>query len=321
MLQEQILSYLEKNKGQQVTGGELAREFQVSRTAVWKSIHALCENGHRIQSFSKSGYVLLSESDGLSKTSIQSNLTTKTFGQHLELLKTIPSTNQYLKELAIHDLPEGYAVLANEQTQGRGRLNRTFHSPSNEGIYLSILVKPQIALSETPFLTICTAVAVSQAIEKICGFTAGIKWVNDLYYDNKKLCGILTEGFVSAELQIIDYAIVGIGINTGHVVPEVQDIATSIYDVTHILGIRNQLIAEILNQFEKIYVQFTQQDKKQDILQEYVDKLFIMNRKIQVITSDKPYEAIVTGVDISGALIVRNIAGETIHINSGSINL
>ncbi|MEM1485886.1 biotin--[acetyl-CoA-carboxylase] ligase [Oscillospiraceae bacterium PP1C4] len=318
MLQKEILYLLEQNKGKIMTGGELAKQFQVSRTAVWKAINTLREDGNEIESYPNSGYMLLENSDGLSEQSIEKNLTTQKLGRTLKVLKTVDSTNQYIKIQDVAALPEGYTVISNEQTNGRGRLGRVFYSPLSQGVYLSILLRPQIALKEVPFLTLCTAVAVCRAIEIVCSIQVGIKWVNDIFYNGKKLCGILTEGVISAEMGAAEYVVIGIGINTGKVAAQVEDIATSIRSAGNVYGARNRLIAEILNQLESIYFDFLD-GKKQAILNAYTEKLFIIGHDVTVQRTNESYPATVIGINDSGELLVKNKDGETLCVGTGEI--
>jgi BirA family biotin operon repressor/biotin-[acetyl-CoA-carboxylase] ligase len=186
---------------------------------------------------------------------------------------------------------------------------------------MSVLLKPEIELSQTTFLTICAAVAVTRAIEEICGVETGVKWVNDVYHNGRKLCGILTEASVSAELQAVDYAVVGIGINTAATPPEVRDIATSIYDATGIRGIRNRLAAGVLGHLERIYIDFTRHAKKREILEAYRERLFIIGRQVEVFEYGQSYTATVQGVDDDARLIVRRENGEISRIGAGEIKL
>lgn len=321
MRNEQVLYILEQSRGQLVTGGEIAKRLDVSRTAVWKTVAALREEGHEIESVPNRGYRLAAASDGLSGQAIREHLTTRMLGRSMELLKTVDSTNLYLRSLNTSALPEGHAVVADGQTGGRGRLNRTFYSPPRNGIYLSCLLKPPIPLIETPFLTICAAVAVSRAVESVCGMRVGIKWVNDIFHDGKKLCGILTEASVTAEMRCVDYAVVGIGLNTGDIAPEAEDVATSVYRATGLRGVRNRLIAEILNRLEEIYLDYTVRGEKREILAAYEGKLFILGKRVEVRTGGAVYEATVLGVDDSGGLVVKDMSGDVRHVTSGEIRL
>lgn len=320
MLQQKVLALLEQRRGELITGGEIARRLGVSRTAVWKAVNRLREDGSEIESVRNSGYRLLDSSDGLSEPAIRAGLTARSMGGQIELRKAIPSTNQYLKAQDTAVLPEGYTVIADEQTGGRGRMGRPFYSPARQGLYLSVLLKPTIALNETPFLTICAAVAVCNALETVCGIDAGIKWVNDIFCGGKKLCGILTEAFVSAEMQAVDYAIVGIGINTGDVAPEVAELATSVLAVTGQRGIRNRLAAEVLNQLDLMYIDFAN-GHKSTILAAYTGRLFILGKPVQVVQGSQTYPAVAEGLDENGALLVRRPDGTLQALRSGEIRL
>jgi BirA family biotin operon repressor/biotin-[acetyl-CoA-carboxylase] ligase len=186
---------------------------------------------------------------------------------------------------------------------------------------MSVLLRPQIPLTETPFLTICAAVAVSRAIEEICGIEVGVKWVNDIFHRGKKLCGISTEASISAEMQTVESAVVGIGINTAAVPEEISGIATSIHEAGGARGIRNRLVAQVLNHLEETYIGFTVHGKKQKILEAYREKLFIVGRKVEVLQPGESYTATVQGIDKSARLIVKRENGTTVHINAGEVQL
>jgi len=218
--------------------------------------------------------------DKLSAEVISLKLTTSFIGRELELLPSIVSTNLYLKEIDATGISNGFTVIANEQTGGRGRRGRVFHSPGSQGIYLSILLKPDNNQKDIRLLTICAAVAVSKAIEKTCDIRADIKWVNDIFCNGKKICGILTEASVTGEVHKINTVIVGIGINTGNVPVEVKDIATSIFDATGVTGIRNQLIAEVLNNFESIYLDYSRHGKIKNIIDHYISRLLSCDKNV-----------------------------------------
>lgn len=325
VLKDEILSCLIENKNGIVTGGDLSKKFGVSRTAIWKAIGALRKSGCEIESLKNSGYRLVDDGDILSEKRIRSSLTTSFFGSHIEIFKVIPSTSLYIKEKAsgcADGLPDGFAALADGQTGARGRMGRSFSSARGQGVYLSLLLKPSLPPEEIQLLTICAAVAVSNALREVCGFEPSIKWVNDIYYDGKKLCGILTEAVISAELGTIDSVVVGIGVNTGDVPDEVKDIATSTAEITGRRGFRNAIAAEILNQFEKIYLDFTQGLKKKEILEAYASRQCVVGRVVTVSGPGiEPYEATPTGIDESGRLIVRKPDGTTQCLNSGEVSL
>lgn len=321
MLQDKVLYILEKNRDKVVTGGEIARQLGVSRNAVWKVVNSLREKGNKIESLPNRGYRLAVDSDGLCKQIIQEFLTTERLGTTIELIETIHSTNTYLKEQDLNTLQEGYVVLADEQTGGRGRLNRHFLSPRHSGVYLSVLLKPDLPPDISRLLTICAAVAVSKALQSVCGVGSRIKWVNDIFVDSKKICGILTEASLSAEMQSLDYVIIGIGINTGKIPEEIEDIATSVLEVTGKQGFRNRLVAEVLNQLEKIYFDYLLAGREADILTAYSERLIYINEKVLVKMPADTFEAVVLGIDETGNLIVEKEGGRVIHINTGEINV
>jgi len=321
MLKDKVLYILEQHKGNLVTGGQLGSWIGVSRTAVWKAIHALQDDGNEIVSVPNSGYRLMDTNDTLFEKIIRENMTTDFIGQDLTLFPTVNSTNQYLKEMDTTDIPNGYVVIADEQTGGRGRRSRMFLSPRSGGIYLSILLKPDGRQNDLRLITICAAVAVSKAIERVCGIRADIKWVNDIFCNGKKICGILTEAILSGELQELSTVIVGIGINTGNVPLEIGDVATSIQEATGIRGIRNRLIAQVLSQFEAVYLDYTERGKKQDIISYYESRLFIAGKQVLVVSAKNSYAATVIGIDEAGALIVNDGCGDVQHITTGEIKL
>ena len=321
MLKNQVLYSLEQRKGNIVTGGQLASSLGVSRNAIWKAIRLLRDDGNEIVSVPNKGYILMDTNDTLFEKTIRDDLRTTFIGQKMKLLPVVHSTNQYLKELNTADAKNGYVVVANEQNSGRGRRGRTFLSPKGEGIYLSILLKLDKERQDVRLLTICAAVAVSRAIENKCGIPAEIKWVNDIFCKGKKVCGILTEAILSAELQELSTVIVGIGINTGSVPLEINDIATSIGEITGIRGIRNSLIAEVLNQFETVYLDYIGRGEKSDILKYYESRLFIIGTQVLVTSLEDSYVATVLGIDDMGALVVKDESGNIQNISTGEIKL
>ncbi len=321
MLKNKVLYVLEQQKGNIVTGGQLASTLGVSRNAIWKAINSLKDAGNEIVSIPNSGYRLMDTNDTLLKKIIRENLTTTFIGHDLTVLSTVHSTNQYLKEMDTAGTQSGYVVIADEQTNGRGRRGRTFLSPKSEGIYLSILLKLNGQPNDVRLLTICAAVAVSRAIEKACSIKADIKWVNDIYCNGKKICGILTEAIISGELQELSTVIIGIGINTGNVPFEIKEIATSIQEETGMRGIRNRLVAELLNQFEAVYFDFAQKENQQDIIAYYESRLFIIGKRVMVAGIKSSYAASVLGIDERGALVVKDDLEQVHHVTTGEINL
>ena len=259
--------------------------------------------------------------DMLSKTYIAQGLTTSFVGREITLLPSVPSTNQYIKNMNPLQTGSGHVVIANGQSQGRGQKGRSFSSPPGQGIYMSILLKVDTAALNPSLLTLCTAVSVTRAIKEVCRLDTGIKWVNDIYCRGKKLCGILAQSQLSTFSGQPSTVVIGIGINTGTVAKEVADIATSILEETGLTNTRNQLIAQILNTFEALFIDFTVRDKKAEILLEYDQKLFIKGKKVLIEQENHRYTALVTGIDKDGALMVIDEQGRLCCLQAGRVHL
>lgn len=233
----------------------------------------------------------------------------------------IDSTNRYAKELAVAGAPEGTVVIANRQSAGRGRLGRSFFSPEEKGIYMSILLRPDISLERAVLITSMAAVAVSGAIEKICGVPAKIKWVNDIFLNGKKVCGILTEAGINAERGTLDYAVVGIGVNVGAMeFPEkLKEIATSVSNECGFAVSKEELVDEILLELEKWYPTlwnggFLEENKRRSIL---------LGKDILVLDESVPggsYAAKAVDINELGNLIIRK-DGTTKVLNSGEVSI
>ncbi|MFV0399810.1 MAG: biotin--[acetyl-CoA-carboxylase] ligase [Oscillospiraceae bacterium] len=331
MLKDEILHLLERRRGEVVSGGELAKELGVSRTAVWKAIHTLEQSGAAIETLQGAGYRLAEHSDALSPTMLQESLSTRFVGRSLELLPEVDSTSNYLKRNA-SEPPNGHVAVADRQTGGRGRLGRSFVSPEGS-VYLSVLLKPEgrgegkssflgdLSPAETQFLTICAAVAVCRALKRAADMDCDIKWVNDVFWGGKKICGILTEASINAELQSLEYAVVGIGINMGEVPEEIAGIATSVWEATGRRGLRAAVTAALLEEFEKVCLDFVEGNKKEEILRAYEDRLFVQGREVLVTTAKEQYRAVVAGVDADAALLVKRDGADITRLVSGEITL
>ena len=245
-LKERVLAVLEENKGKSVSGSEIARSVGMTRSAVWKAVKILREEGYSICAVTNKGYCLSEENDFLSEQAIVPNLRTEKLGRKLDVFKTIDSTNNFAKSLAQLGAEHGTTVISEVQTQGKGRMGKNFYSPLGMGIYMSVIIRPKLSVEHSLLITSCAAVAVAEAIEKVSGIDCKIKWVNDIYAGNKKLCGILTEASVDVEQGGLEYAVVGIGLNVQNVTfpKNVADIATSIKLETNENVSRSLLAAE-----------------------------------------------------------------------------
>ena len=238
-----------------ISGQKIAEITGASRTAVWKHIEDLRKDGYELEAVRRKGYRIVSVPNKMSADSIRLHLQTKTFGQHLHFVESIDSTQKLAKELANNDAEEGTLVVADEQTSGRGRLARQWSSPKGKGVWMSLVVKPNIPLIQAPQLTLLTAVAVAQAIEEVIEAKPQIKWPNDILLDGKKVTGILTE--MQAESDRIHSIIIGIGINVNQsendFLDELREIATSLCIQTGQVQSREQVLNAVLTKLERLY--------------------------------------------------------------------
>ncbi len=232
MLEEEVLALLRGHGEGHLSGEAMSRTLAVSRAAVWKAVEALRRDGYQITSAPNRGYRLAGGPDRIRAGELAGALAGRTVGRELVCLETVDSTNTEVKRRAAAGAAEGLAVLAEEQTAGRGRRGRSFQSLSGKGLYLSVLLRPAVSLAELSQLTAWTAVAVCRGIQSCCGAEPQIKWTNDILLNGKKLCGILTELELEAESAALSHVVVGLGVNVSQTAadfgPELADIATSL---------------------------------------------------------------------------------------------
>ncbi|MEG0829442.1 MAG: biotin--[acetyl-CoA-carboxylase] ligase [Anaerovoracaceae bacterium] len=315
-----ILTILEENQGESISGETLAETLGVSRSAVWKSIKSLRQEGHEIQAITNKGYCLSSQSDMISAEGIQKYLSDDLKKLPLYVHKTIDSTNEEAKRMALDKEPHGTTILARHQSQGKGRLGRTFISPANTGIYISILLKPNFDIRHAVLTTTAASVAVVRAIKKVCHENAQIKWVNDIYLNQKKVCGILTEAITDFETGQIQYLILGIGINC-----DTHDFDSDLIKIAGALPkgfSKNHLAAEVIGQTLNLM------DHIEDryFIKEYKESSLILGEKITVHKGGYKegipgVPAIATDIDENGCLEIVYDNGETETLNSGEISI
>lgn len=319
-LKERVLNILEENRNSYISGEYIAKIADVSRASVWKAINSLKSDGIEITAVTNKGYCLSADYDFLSLSGIKSAIVCKDFDIEPELLKTVESTNKTAKERAQSGVKEGYTVISSRQTGGHGRFGRHFYSPENCGIYMSIVLRPKISAADSVLITTAAAVAVCEAIEDTSKKSAQIKWVNDVLIDNKKVCGILTEAAFNIESGLLDYAVLGIGINAyepkSGFADEIKNIAGAVFPMTD-GGAIDRLTAAVLNNFFKYYVEL----KSKKFLDAYRSRCIIPESEITVISNGDKRSAHIVGVDDDFRLHVRFSDGTEEHLNSGEISI
>ncbi len=317
----ELLSTLAGAGDQFISGAALAEKLGVSRNAVWKAVKSLEAEGFSITSVTSKGYRLNNDNNILSESLIAPYLNTKEIGRNMKVFDTVDSTNNICRELETEKAPNGTTVIADRQTAGKGRIGRHFVSPSGKGVYLSVLVRPNFSLSFAPMITAAAACAAAEAVETFCGGQVMIKWVNDLYMNGKKICGILTEASLGLEMRMLDCAVIGIGINVRKVGDsfdsDLKKTATSIEDETGLVINRNRLCAELLNKLE-IYLG---RIEDRSFLIRYREREMLTGN---IITANVGTETIVgeaLGIGDNANLIVRMPSGEIRELSSGEANL
>ena len=342
---EKVLDILLNKNNLQISGEMLAEHCGVSRTAIWKAINSLRNEGFQIEGTTNGGYIIKNEKDAFNKELFSQYFSSnyKTFSNsYIECFSEIDSTNTYAKRILAENgnmrNPNGELttfgekynnsiILAECQTNGRGRLGRIFYSPKKTGIYMSLIYCPKGGITEPSRLTAFSAVAVRRAIKKLYNINAKIKWINDIFVNGKKVCGILTEGFTNFETGSIETAIIGIGIN----IEENEDFSSN--------GISN-IAGGILNKEEEEKTTIGRcelasvvagevltvlNEEPSSVMNEYKEGSFIIGKTVEihpVIGDDsKNYNAQVLDIDNSASLVVRLSDGSTKTLSSGEISL
>ena len=302
-MKTEILTALRESEDY-VSGQDLCEKFGVSRTAVWKGINQLKEAGYEIEAVPNRGYKLLSVPDRLSEDELKSIRRTEWVGQEIFYFPVVDSTNTKAKQLAEDGYPSGTLVVAEQQNAGKGRRGRGWESPRGSGIFMTLLLKPEINPNNASMLTLVAALAVSAAISKQTGRPAGIKWPNDIVMNRRKVCGILTE--LSAQFDYVNHIVIGIGINVHNdfFPEEISQMATSLYLETKEHFNRAALIEEVWEQFEHYYGVFLETEDLRGLVKEYNAHLVNMHQSVKVQDPKEPFEGRAMGITPRGELIV-----------------
>ena len=318
---EKVLELFEKNKGIYFSGEELAKQLNVSRASVWKAVTGLRKDGYAIDAVTNKGYCLSEKGDILSAQGIMKYLPSEYQNMDIRVERETESTNAAAREYAEQGMQEGFLLVAGEQTKGRGRYGRTFFSPQGTGVYFSLLLRPKGVLAQQGTgLTAMAAVAMCEAVKELSGKPTGIKWVNDIYVNGKKVCGILTEASMGLESGMLDYVILGVGVN---VYPPETGFPESLVDKAGIVfdemqdDMKNRLIALFLENFWAYYLK--QGDKS--YIEKYKEYSLVTGKQIQVLSGNGKREAYALGIDDDCRLLVEYENGERATLSCGEISI
>lgn len=317
-----ILKLLKESSNEFVSGQKISEELGVSRAAIWKHINVIKEEGYEIQAISRKGYKVISSPDILTFEEIKNFINTKYIGENILHYDSIGSTNSKAKELAETGCAHGTVVISEEQTSGRGRLGRNWVSPKYKGIWMSIILRPNITTQNASQITLIGAAAAQKAIMKM-GVKTSIKWPNDIIINGKKVCGILTE--MSGEIDHINYLVMGIGINVNleaeDIPMELKDVATSLKLESGKFMDRKLLVANILNIFEELYYDFVENGNIKETIDVCRKNSMLLSKEIQLVSRGEIRIAKAIDISDAGELLVENEQGIIEYIVSGEVSI
>ena len=321
-MRNKILQILRQSGNKYISGEEMAEKLGVSRAAVWKHIKEMRSQGYNIESLARNGYNLREAPDAMLSGEISNGLETKTIGCRIICHEEIDSTNNAAKRLAREGAAEGTVVVAESQTGGKGRLERQFFSPKGKGIWFSVVLRPKFLPQEAPKCTLLAAVAVARAMTEF-GLKPGIKWPNDLLYDNKKLVGILTE--MSAEMDGINYIVIGTGINV-NIAPEefpeeLRSVATSLAQMKGENLPRVKFFQAVLRALDDLYAK-VQVEGFAPVLKEWRQYSITLGQEVKVIgvRDGEVYYGKAVDIDDEGALLVDTAEGRQ-RVLAGDVSI
>lgn len=318
-MKEKILELLKQGSGY-VSGQGICEQLGVSRTAIWKNINTLRQEGYQIDSIPNKGYKLLAEPDVIDASRIKGCLRTKWLGKSIYYETEMDSTNTQAKRLGEDGAANGTVVVTEKQTAGRGRRGKIWVSPEGN-CYISILLRPEVVVDRASIITLVTAMALAKAIKQVTALDTMIKWPNDVIANGKKLCGILTES--STDLEYINYVVVGIGINTNQTEfpEELRETASSICLETGRKVSRPELLGAFLNAFESYYEIFLKTEDLRELSEEYNQLLINRGREVKIIENERERILRAVGVDQKGGLVVEDESGKQETIISGEVSV
>lgn len=318
-VKSRILELFEQHKGEVISGEAIAGQLGCTRAAVWKAVKSLREEGYCIEAGPNKGYMLSLETNRISPEGIRPYLDEQPVS--IQVYNEVDSTNQSAKKAAVSGLAgHGSIVVARKQKAGRGRRGRSFYSPADSGLYFSVILKPNGTLKDSLLLTTAAATAVYRAVRRVCGISLDIKWVNDLFYRGRKVCGILTEAVTDFESGEIELAVVGIGLNLYKkeegFPEELEEIAGALFRSKEQAEVvdRNKLIAAVVNEL-------LSESANLKLSREYVDNNMIPGHPIQITDGARTRKAFALSICQDGRLLVKETNGKESILSFGEVSI
>lgn len=317
-----IIEIFKKGTDDFVSGQDISNRLKITRTAVWKHIEGLRKSGYVIESTPSKGYRLVEIPDRLSPDEIRPGLKTRTIGKELLFFNEVNSTNDVAMEGGAKGLTEGLIVLSEGQSHGKGRMGRTWVSPKNVNIYVSILLRPDISPQYAPVMTMMSAISTARAITDVTGLETQIKWPNDILIEGKKVSGILTE--MNAEQERINYVVLGIGINVNMKRPDFpEDLrmpATSLMECSGKKVDRLSLLCTLINTLERDYDEL-RNSGVMSIFNQWRSRCNILNRRIRVCLTGGEITGVAEDFTPEGGLVIRLDGREKRVIYAGDVEI
>lgn len=314
-----ILKMLRETGGY-VSGQEICEKLGVSRTAVWKVIRQLQEEGYQVEAVRSKGYHILDEPDVITAEEVESLMETEWAGKSVVYYPETDSTNLRIRHLGDEGAPHGTLAVADRQTAGRGRRGRTWESPGGSCIYMSVLLRPDLIPEKAPVITLVMACSVAEGIMDCADVNLQIKWPNDIIAGGKKLAGILTE--MSSQVDYINHVTVGVGINVNiQSFPEEIQTATSLFSETGKRVKRAPVIAAVMKHFEEDYKIFMQTEDMSGLMEKYSSLLVNRGREVRILEKGAEHKGFAEGINRKGELIVRREDGTVENICAGEVSV
>lgn len=315
-MDDKILGFFKKRGDGYVSGEELSGALGISRTAVWKHIEKLREEGYDIAASPHLGYKLVSAPDRLTEIELKWQLDTDIIGRRIYSYKEVGSTNDVANDLAASGEKEGAVVIAEYQTKGRGRLGRKWVSPKTKGAYLSVILRPDILPKDISIITLFSSLAAAKTIREAVGLPALIRWPNDILVNNEKVCGILTE--LNGETDKVNFVILGIGVNINTKKEMLPEGATSLSAAKGKEIARVDFVRKLLKNLDRYYKLFNN-GKMEKIVKQYKEVSAILDRRVQINYHNKFISGHAVDIDSEGALILRLDSGFNERVLAGDV--
>lgn len=304
-----------------VSGQELCENFGVTRTAIWKAMNQLKEEGYEIEAVSNKGYRLKGCPDSVKEEELLSRLNTKWAGQQIAYIKEVDSTNNYARRLAENGAVHGTLAVTDRQYGGKGRRGKSWSMPDKSSVAMTLILRPQMNPGKASMLTLVMGLAVARGVNRIVGRQAKIKWPNDVVLNGRKICGILTE--MSAEMEAVNYIVIGAGINVNmdEMPEEIAHVATSLSMECGREIHRAQVIQYCMEEFERCYDKFMETQDLSLLLEEYNDVLVNKGNMVKVLEPGNEYTGMSDGINSQGELLVTKENGDQVRVFAGEVSV